>query len=89
MAGGGASSEGAITLEVKLAPPWRETYYGIRLGEKGKSVLDIFIDLRAEEFLFELRILHEKALHKVSRMMGEQLRRERLNPNLRSIDTLI
>lgn len=76
-------------MEVKFAPPWRDTYYGIRLGERGKSVRDQFIELRAKEFLFELRIMRERALHKIAPSLGEELRRERLNPNLRDINTIL
>lgn len=39
-----------------------------------------FIDIRAEEFKFEIRILVERAITKVAPRQGLALRRARLNP---------
>jgi hypothetical protein len=39
-----------------------------------------WIDLRADEFLFEIRILVERATEKVAPLHGLALRRARLNP---------
>lgn len=40
-----------------------------------------WIDVRADEFLFEIRILTERALMKVAPLHGLARRRARLNPN--------
>ena len=40
-----------------------------------------WIDVRADEFLFEIRILTERAVTKLAPLHGLALRRARLNPN--------